>query len=67
MIWYKAKNSILHPRYNDWAIIRSQHQGTSDFSRFNIKLEDTVYTENSETFQKHLKKLQMWEKLADKG
>ena len=64
MIWYRSKDPEKYPRYNHWQLIGVSEWSTEDFVRFEVKIDKTVYTENSKAFQKHLEQNVMWEKLS---
>ena len=64
MIWYRAKEPDIYPRYNKWSGIKANEWRTEDFQRFEVKIDETVYTKDSKTFRKHFEKNKMWEKLS---
>ena len=63
MIQYRAKHPELYPRYANWQALRAIDWITEDFVRFTVKIDETVYTEDTEEFRNHLEQNKMWEKL----
>ena len=63
MMWYRAKDPKKYPRYDHWQLIGTSEWGAEDFQRFEVQIDKTVYTENTEEFRKHLEQNAMWDKL----
>ena len=63
MIQYRAKHPELYPRYANWTDISVGYWGMFDFKVFNVKIDDTIYTDLTDEYMTHFNKAQMWEKL----